>query len=1432
MAERLGEAILELTTRDRGLKRGVADAERQARQLDRSFAKVGKNLQNLGSTMQQAGATMTRSISLPIALIGGASVKAFASFDAAMTQSVAIMGDVSDALRDDMVDAARDMAKETSFSATQAAESYFFLASAGLDAEASIAALPQVAQFAQAGMFDMATATDLLTDAQSALGLTIRDDAVANMENMARVSDTLVRANTLANATVEQFSQSLTREAGAALKSFNIDVEEGVAVLAAFADQGVKGEIAGTGLSRILRLMTTAAVDNAEAYDRLNVRVFDTFGNIRNLADIIADLEGALGGLTDAQRVAELSALGFQARVQGVILPLLGTSEAIRTYERELRSAAGFTQDVADKQLQTFSEQMKLVKDELVDVGIELGGTLAPIILDFARNKLIPAIESTRGLVEAFGDLSPQTQKAITGFAGFALILGPLLITMGSLVRLVGFAATGIATLTTRMAALRVASATAAGPLGLLAATLLALNEAISIFTAQAQRAEQAAIGQTNVLGQMNRAARDAQLAINQLGTLNVQQAEAVRRAWLAGMEQLQGFGREILKIEREIEAGVGRDREIVLTARLEELRKKADLTRGQIERLRKVIDAAPEAFAKAGVSAEEFEEALGGGDGGGGDGVSPAAKAVADEIQGIIDQATPLEAAFESLTGQADKLNKAIGEGSVRDLQRAQRAYENLQEQIGKLLVEMGDVVIEGPKVIKAITPPPEVHLNWERIAAQLPKATVAMEDVSRTVPDISDSLALVADNAARVFEAIGEERWAETARAISGVISAVVALSDAFSALSQTGGGGQGGGRGQQGQQGAQLAAALSFVNAWFAVIAAAFVLFEAFARKSRDFTEQFEITSQGLRDASESLSFAGGFEFGGEGPGGRVDFSGVKAEFQRFIDSFNQTLQEVMGTIGLVVDDSLAAFEFSLKTKVDKKTGQITDVYVRLADETGNIISHHFETIAQAEQFILQRFLQQAVEAGAQIDQAVREVITGFAGDPEQFQAAVNRVQQLADQAALALGEVGSALELEMRRLPAQLQALRIELTNLGLSAAQVERLVGGQLVASMQAWRQQITGEELSLETRRAIQKANAQLFNAERELRIAGLKARRAELEAQIGLTRAELELIRQGTLGYAEALKAKGAVYNAEIKLIIDQIEAINKIIEALVQIPEINIGRLRLPGVPRISTPRAPSLPAPGGGGGPSGPSLADQLAGLLDRLFPQAARMREYRENLRLLQRAFAEGLIRARRYKDAVKALGEQFTEGLRNALRQIDEFGRSLVFRQDSPVSAGRQLLLAQRELARQGRLARQTGDVSGFTAAASRLLDIGRQIFGSTAGFQGIFRAVQEQQHLLERDIGVQLENALPPAEQTSMSTKEIAETSEKIRENTELTKRAVDKVAQETALTNERNQVGHGRTQTAIRETDQMMKRRVEEQTRAFVKAIERIRVA
>ena len=275
--------------------------------------------------------SMTKGITAPITAIGALSTKIGMEFEDSMQKSISIMGDVSDSMRNNMGEAAREVAMTTDKSAKQAADSYFYLASAGMDAKESIKALPKVANFATAGQFKMSEATDLLTDAQSALGLTV-DDTAQNMKNMQRVSDVLVKANTEANASVQQFSEALTNKAGAALKTVNKDIEEGSAVLAVLADQGIKGQKAGNELSRTLRYMKKAALENKEALKKHNVEIFDGNGNMRNMAAITKDLEVALKGMSDQEKAATLKAMGFNAETQGTIMKLMGSSEQMKKY--------------------------------------------------------------------------------------------------------------------------------------------------------------------------------------------------------------------------------------------------------------------------------------------------------------------------------------------------------------------------------------------------------------------------------------------------------------------------------------------------------------------------------------------------------------------------------------------------------------------------------------------------------------------------------------------------------------------------------------------------------------------------------------------------------------------------------------------------------------------------------------------------------------------------------------------------------------------------------------------------------------------------------------------------------------------------------------------------------------------------------------------
>lgn len=390
--------------------------------------KTAATMKMVGASMMGLGRSMTMYVSLPLAYIGAASVVAFAQFETAMTKSVAIMSGVTSELRADMEATANSIAKNTVTSATKAAEAYFFLASAGMDAATAIRALPKVNTFAIAGNFDMALATDLLTDAQSALGLSVGTTTM-KMAQMSRVSDVLVRANTLANATVQQFSTALTTKAGAALKSFNKDVEEGVAVLAAMADQGIKGELAGASLDRMIRLLSKSAIQNTEVHDELGFAVFSEAGEMRNLGDIIGNLEDVLAGMSDETKVATLAQLGFSADVQQTILPLLGTADAIRKYELELRSASGYTSLVAEKNQATFAAKMKMTWNEIVLVAKSIGELLVP--------KLEWMAAQVEWAIDLWNGLSDGWKSAIVTIGVVVMVAGPLLMILGGMLTVI-----------------------------------------------------------------------------------------------------------------------------------------------------------------------------------------------------------------------------------------------------------------------------------------------------------------------------------------------------------------------------------------------------------------------------------------------------------------------------------------------------------------------------------------------------------------------------------------------------------------------------------------------------------------------------------------------------------------------------------------------------------------------------------------------------------------------------------------------------------------------------------------------------------------------------------------------------------------------------------------------------------------------------------
>jgi TP901 family phage tail tape measure protein len=387
------------------MPKGIEDAQKAFGKLGDDAVKVGDKLNKLA--LVGVGAV--------VAGAGGA-IHAFANFDQKMTESTAIMGNLTDVQMNDLSKAARNIGKSTKFGANDAAEALYFLASAGLDTEQVIGALPTVAAFAGAGNFDLARATDILTDAQSALGLSSQDTA-ESMANMSRVSDVLVRAATLANTSVEQLGEALTEKAGAAIKASGMEFEGAAAALAMFADSGVKGSAAGTKLTAVIDSLAQGSRVNSDVFEQFGINVYDAEGNMSDLYSIVGEMEIAFADMTVEQRNAALSQMGLNKQALAGINLLYGNSDAMIDYRNELVEAGGMTDKVANKQMQTFNARLELLKGRFMDVAIEIGSRLMPHLerlFDIFEQHVIPAVsEFARKVLPILQEKFNEAREAI-----------------------------------------------------------------------------------------------------------------------------------------------------------------------------------------------------------------------------------------------------------------------------------------------------------------------------------------------------------------------------------------------------------------------------------------------------------------------------------------------------------------------------------------------------------------------------------------------------------------------------------------------------------------------------------------------------------------------------------------------------------------------------------------------------------------------------------------------------------------------------------------------------------------------------------------------------------------------------------------------------------------------------------------------------------
>lgn len=327
-----------------------------------------------GSFAKVSGTALAAATGSMIAF-GKSSVDTGMNFDSAMSQVAATMGTTTDAIGN-LRDFAIDMGSKTAFSATEAAEALNYMALAGYDDAESMAALPNVLNLAAAGNIDLASASDMVTDAQSALGLTM-DQTTVLVDQMAKTSSK-------SNTSVAQLGEAMLTVGGTA-RDLSGGTTELSAVLGVLADNGIKGAEGGTALRNVILSLGAPTDKAAKLLNAMNIEIYDAQGNMRPLPEIFGDLNGELSTMTQGERTQVLNDIFNKVDLKSVNALMNTNVERWQELTTEIDNSRGAAEKMAATQLDNLAGDITLFKSALEGAQIVLSDQMTPTLREFVQ---------------------------------------------------------------------------------------------------------------------------------------------------------------------------------------------------------------------------------------------------------------------------------------------------------------------------------------------------------------------------------------------------------------------------------------------------------------------------------------------------------------------------------------------------------------------------------------------------------------------------------------------------------------------------------------------------------------------------------------------------------------------------------------------------------------------------------------------------------------------------------------------------------------------------------------------------------------------------------------------------------------------------------------------------------------------------------------
>ena len=381
----------------------AVDNSEANRAIDETVGNVGNAEPRMSKALKKIGAAVVAAFAVDkIKDFGKACISAGMDFDSQMSTVAAISGATGEEF-EILRAKAQEMGATTAFSATESAQAMEYMAMAGWKTTDITNGLAGVMNLAADSGEDLATTSDIVTDAMTAFGM--------SADQSTYFADVLAQTATNANTNVGMMGETFKYVAPLA-GAMGYNIEDMSAAIGLMANAGIKGSQSGTSLRNIITNLASPTDTVAGAMDDLGISLTDSDGKTKSFGETLSDLRISFADLDEVQKTQYASAIAGKEGMSGLLALINSSDEDFDKLTDSIKNCTGASEKMAEIRLDNLEGDVTLFKSALEGAQIAISDKLTPVL---------------RNLVEKATDWLPTVQDKLLSAIDVVMDIGKYL---------------------------------------------------------------------------------------------------------------------------------------------------------------------------------------------------------------------------------------------------------------------------------------------------------------------------------------------------------------------------------------------------------------------------------------------------------------------------------------------------------------------------------------------------------------------------------------------------------------------------------------------------------------------------------------------------------------------------------------------------------------------------------------------------------------------------------------------------------------------------------------------------------------------------------------------------------------------------------------------------------------------------------------------